>query len=225
MTPHPVIMMSQVNKFYPMGESTVHALRDVDMQVEAGEFLAIMGPSGSGKSTLMNIIGLLDRPDTGEYLIDGIEVGSLNDNQRSGLRNKTIGFIFQSFNLLPRASARRNVMLPLTYRRMPEPARLSAADAALSQVGLGDRLLHNPTQLSGGQRQRVAIARALVGAPSVILADEPTGNLDTQTGSEIVEILHDLARTGQTVILVTHDPELARQADRTILMRDGALSG
>ena len=219
-----VIEMIDVNKHYPMGDTSVHALREVNLRVRYGEFLAVMGPSGSGKSTLMNIIGLLDRPDNGTYLMAGTEVGTLNDDQRSGLRNDTIGFIFQNFNLLPRATASRNVMLPLTYRRMTDAARQSEAEKALTRVGLGDRMDHRPTQLSGGERQRVAIARALVGGPSVILADEPTGNLDTQTGSEIMEILHDLSKSGQTVILVTHDPELAEAADRIIRMRDGVIS-
>ncbi len=219
-----VIEMVNVNKYYPMGDSKVHALKDVNLDVTQGEFLAVMGPSGSGKSTLMNIIGLLDHPDNGKYLMAGTEVSSLNDNQRSNLRNDTIGFIFQNFNLLPRATASRNVMLPLTYRKMVDADRQSAAEEALTRVGLGDRMDHKPNQLSGGERQRVAIARALVGCPSVILADEPTGNLDTQTGTEIMEILHDLSKNGQTVMLVTHDPELAETADRIIRMRDGVLS-
>ncbi|MBT7790509.1 MAG: ABC transporter ATP-binding protein [Calditrichaeota bacterium] len=214
------IELENIDKSY--GDNIVY--QNFSIKIERGWKVALVGENGAGKSTLMNIIGLLDRPDNGNYMMAGTEVSSLNDNERSGLRNKTIGFIFQSFNLLPRATARRNVMLPLTYRKMVDADRQSAAEKALTRVGLGDRMDHSPTQLSGGERQRVAIARALVGGPSVILADEPTGNLDTRTGAEIMEILHDLSKNGQTVMLVTHDPELAETADRIIVMRDGVLS-
>lgn len=206
-----------------MGESKLHALCKVNLEVRKGEFLAVMGPSGSGKSTLMNIIGLLDYPDSGEYFLGNTEASSLDDNVRSDLRNKTIGFIFQNFNLLPRATALRNVMLPLSYRSIVNTDRISQAEKALGTVGLENRLLHRPTQLSGGERQRVAIARALVGQPSVILADEPTGNLDSQTGADILKLLIDLVESGQTVIMVTHDAQLARHAHRIVNMKDGML--
>jgi len=206
-----------------MGETTVHALRNVSLDVPRGEFLAVMGPSGSGKSTLMNIIGLLDHPDSGTYLMENVEVNLLNDNRRSDLRNQTIGFIFQNFNLIPRASALRNVILPLTYRSISNSERINQAENAIEQVGLMNRMHHLPNQLSGGEHQRVAIARALVGGPSVILADEPTGNLDSRTGEEIIQILEDLSRNGQTVIMVTHDPNLAKRADRIVKMMDGAM--
>ncbi len=218
-----VIRMKSIEKTYQMGESTIHALRSINLDVPAGEFLAIMGPSGSGKSTLMNIIGLLDQPDSGLYLLNKDEVGELDDDRRSVLRNRTIGFIFQNFNLLPRASAVRNVTLPLIYRVMSDAEREKKSMDALNKVGLDKRAHHQPNQLSGGERQRVAIARALVANPSVLLADEPTGNLDTKTGGEIIEILKDLAAAGQTVIMVTHDPNLAKQADRTIIMQDGGI--
>ncbi len=206
-----------------MGSSVVHALRDIDLTVNMGDFLVIMGTSGSGKSTLMNIIGLLDRPDDGSYLLDGKEVGTLDDNQRSLVRNRTIGFIFQNFNLLQRVNALRNVILPLTYRRMPDTDRKRQALKSLEMVGLSERAEHLPTQLSGGEQQRVAVARALVGEPSIILADEPTGNLDSKTGLEIIKLLLDLAHDGKAVILVTHDSSLAEYADQVINMLDGAI--
>lgn len=219
-----VISLKNVCKYYQMGASTIHALKSVNLEVPRGEFMAVMGPSGSGKSTLMNILGLLDHPDSGEYFIDGVEISSLSDNQRSDLRNETIGFIFQNFNLLPRASALRNVVLPLTYRTLPNQERVDNATIALGKVGLKDRMEHRPTEMSGGERQRVAIARALVGNPAVILADEPTGNLDSKTGDEIMAILEKLSQEGQTVIMVTHDPNLAERADRIVYMKDGELS-
>lgn len=218
-----IIKLDNVQKTYPMGRSTVYALCDINLEVNEGDFLIIMGPSGSGKSTLMNILGLLDRPDHGSYLLNGQEVRDLTDNERSDVRNQLIGFIFQNFNLLPRANATRNVMLPLIYRKMPNVSRIEAAQEALESVKLSDRLDHIPSQLSGGERQRVAIARALVGKPSVILADEPTGNLDSATGQEIIEILAELSRQGQTVIMVTHDPRLINYADRVINMIDGRI--
>ena len=191
-----------------MGEGSIHALNDIDLKIASGDFLSIMGPSGSGKSTLMNIIGLLDQPDQGKYLINGDSVDSLDDDTRSEIRNRTIGFIFQNFNLLPRVTALRNVMLPLIYRTMPISERIELAEITLKKVGLEDRIHHHPNQLSGGERQRVAIARALAGSPSVILADEPTGNLDSKTGAQIMKLLEKLSNEGQTVIMVTHDEEI-----------------
>ena len=223
MSDNPIIVLSGVNKRYPMGGSVVHALKDIELEVRRGDFLAIMGPSGSGKSTMMNILGLLDRPDEGSYLLDDREVGMLDDNDRSHVRNRTIGFIFQNFNLLPRATALRNVMLPLSYRSLRESERLDRAEGALNKVGLSDRMDHLPTQLSGGEQQRVAVARALVSSPSVVLADEPNGNLDTKTGQEIVELLVRLSEQGQTVIMVTHDPRLLDYADRIVRMLDGVI--
>ncbi len=204
-----------------MGSVIVNALMGVNLTVPKGEFLVVTGPSGSGKSSLMNILGLLDTPDDGNYMLEGMEVSALDDNRRSHVRNRMIGFIFQDFNLLPRSTALRNVMLPLSYRRMPESRRTDLANLALERVGLADRVNHLPTQLSGGEQQRVAVARALVGDPSVVLADEPTGNLDTKTGQGIVELLVQLSEQGQTVILVTHDPRLVGYADRVIAMLDG----
>jgi len=218
-----IIGMRDVGKHYAMGEGTITALTGVNLDVERGAFMAIMGPSGSGKSTLMNIIGLLDHSDEGSYLLEGIEVASLSDDQRSRLRNRTIGFVFQNFNLLPQASALRNVMLPLTYRPIPDAQRVMQAETALNRVGMSPRQLHRPWQLSGGERQRVAIARALVGEPAVILADEPTGNLDSHTGLDIIAILRELAQSGKCVIMVTHDTTLAKYADRIIRMLDGRI--
>ena len=206
-----------------MGSVIVNALMGVNLTVPKGEFLVVTGPSGSGKSSLMNILGLLDSPDDGNYMLEGREVSSLDDDRRSHVRNRMIGFIFQDFNLLPRSTALRNVMLPLSYRRMPESRRIDLANLALERVGLADRVNHLPTQLSGGEQQRVAVARALVGEPSVVLADEPTGNLDTKTGQGIVELLVQLSEQGQTVILVTHDPRLVGYADRVIAMLDGVI--
>lgn len=206
-----------------MGEGAIHALKEVNLSISKGEFLSIMGPSGSGKSTLMNIIGLLDQPDEGNYFISGDSVAALDDNKRSEFRNRTIGFIFQNFNLLSRVTALRNVMLPLTYRAAALEDRTKLANAALQKVGLSDRIHHHPNQLSGGERQRVAIARALVGAPTVILADEPTGNLDSKTGAQIINILTQLSDEGQTVIIVTHDEEIGSTADRIVHMRDGEI--
>ena len=216
-----VIKLEGVCKRYPMGSVVVKALNDVTLEIFKGDFLVVTGPSGSGKSSLMNIIGLLDRPDEGIYNLNGEEVSGLSDNQRSRVRNLTMGFIFQNFNLLPRANAFRNVMLPLSYRSMSDKQRNAQVNEALSKVGLSDRIDHIPSQLSGGEQQRVAIARALVGGPSVILADEPTGNLDTKTGQEIVELLFELSKQGQTVIMVTHDPRLLEYADRVVSMIDG----
>lgn len=218
-----LIRLSGVSKRFQMGSGVVQALREVDLVIKRGDFLAVMGPSGSGKSTLMNIIGLLDRPDEGSYLLEDQDVGGLDDDRRSYIRNRTIGFIFQNFNLLSRATAYRNVMLPLAYRPMPETERHRLALQALDAVGLSPRAEHTPPQLSGGERQRVAIARALVGGPSVILADEPTGNLDSRAGDEIIELLTEISGRGKTVILVTHDHGLTRYAVRVIRMIDGAI--
>ncbi len=223
---NPIIAAKDLTKDYGSGESIVKALAGVTTIVEQGEFVAVMGPSGSGKSTLMNIIGCLDRPTSGSYLLDNRDVSGLSKNDLAQVRNQKIGFIFQSFNLLPRLSARDNVMLPMLYN--PDPAlndkeRARRAVEALESVGLGMRLHHRPNQLSGGQQQRVAIARSLVNHPSLILADEPTGNLDTKSGEEIMELLHDLHKKGATVVMVTHEPDIASHAQRIICMRDGKI--
>ncbi len=217
-----VIVAKGLTKKYQMGEIEVHALRGLDIEVNAGEVISIMGPSGSGKSTLMNILGCLDRPTEGEYHLNGESVAALNDNALADVRNRLVGFIFQGFNLLSRATALSNVMLPLRYRRSGEDHHKERALAALKAVGLEDRVTHRPNELSGGQQQRVAIARALVNNPAIVMADEPTGNLDTKSGSEIMDLLLKLNQEmGTTLIIVTHDPEIAELTQRVVRIRDG----
>jgi putative ABC transport system ATP-binding protein len=217
-----LIKIEDVTKVYQMGDVQVHALCGVSLRVSTGEFAAIMGPSGSGKSTLMNIIGCLDQPTSGRYCLDNIDIGKLNDNRLAEIRNRKIGFVFQTFNLLPRNAAFQQVMLPLIYAGLGVRERRERAKAALEAVGLGDRLSHRPNELSGGQQQRVAIARALVTQPAIILADEPTGNLDTRSGKEILAIFRQLnEERGITVVFVTHDPGIAQQTRRIIHIRDG----
>src|SRR5262245_27270788 len=200
-----LITLKQITRRYQMGAETIHALREVSVVISRGEYVAIMGPSGSGKSTLMNLLGCLDTPTSGEYSLNGVLVSQMDDNQLAEIRNKEIGFVFQTFNLLPRSDALRNVELPLIYSGMPSVERRKVALEALNNVGLGDRIHHKPNELSGGQRQRVAVARALVNKPSILLADEPTGNLDTKTGNEILALFEQLAEKGNTIIIVTHE--------------------
>ena len=215
------IAIANVRKTYQMGDSVVDALAGVNLNVQAGEYAAIMGPSGSGKSTLMNILGCLDRPSSGSYLLDGQEVAGMSDDELAMTRNKKIGFVFQNFNLLPRISALQNVALPLVYAGVPRAEREERAKKALAAVGLDNRCHHRPNELSGGQRQRVAIARALVNDPTIIMADEPTGNLDSKSSIEVMGIFSKLNSLGRTIILVTHEPDIAEHANRVIHVRDG----
>src|SRR5574338_884403 len=210
-------------KTYLMGSEEIHALRGVSIEIQRGEYVAIMGPSGSGKSTLMNLIGCLDTPTKGSYLLNEKEVASMNDDELARIRNEEIGFVFQTFNLLPRATALHNVELPLVYAGVPALERQSRARVALEKVELGTRMSHRPNELSGGQRQRVAIARALVNRPSILLADEPTGNLDSQTSEEIMRVFEELANHGQTVIMVTHESDITAHARRVVVLRDGMI--
>ncbi len=218
-----VIDIENITKEYVMGEEIVRALRGVTLQIRRNEYLAVMGPSGSGKSTLMNMLGCLDTPSSGRYEFNGRNVKEMDDDELAAIRNREIGFVFQTFNLLPRANALRNVELPLIYAGMDPDTRRQRAEQALIDVGLGDRIHHKPNELSGGQRQRVAIARALVNNPSIILADEPTGNLDSKTGEEIMALLEDLYLRGNTIILVTHERDIAAHARRPIHLRDGLI--
>lgn len=218
-----IIDIEHVVKRYEMGDEEVYALRDVSLAIGSNEYVAIMGPSGSGKSTLMNMLGCLDTPTSGKYLFNGANVAEMDDDDLASIRNKEIGFVFQTFNLLPRATSLKNVELPLVYAGVSAEERKRRATEALERVQLGDRMAHKPNELSGGQRQRVAIARAIVTAPSIILADEPTGNLDTKTGHDIMNLFSDLWKAGNTVILVTHEEDIAQHARRIIRLRDGRI--
>ena len=220
----PVIRTVDLKKDYVMGSETVHAVRGVNLTVDRNEFVAIMGPSGSGKSTFMNLIGCLDTPSAGEYFLNGQPVANLTDDELARIRNREIGFVFQTFNLLPRATTLHNVELPLIYAGMPAKQRREKAAAMLERVGLGHRMDHRPAELSGGQRQRVAIARGLVNDPAILLADEPTGNLDSATGVEIMNLFEELFTAGQTIVLVTHEHDIAEHARRTVTLRDGVIS-
>ena len=219
-----LIVLNDIVKHYVMGQETVRALDGVSLSIAANEYVAFTGSSGSGKSTMMNILGALDTPSSGSYLLNNRDVSQLNQDELAEIRNREVGFIFQSFNLLPRLSALGNVMQPLIYRGIPLKAREQAASAVLKRVGLGDRMHHLPNQLSGGQRQRVAIARALVTNPSILLADEPTGNLDSTTTTEIMKLFDELHREGNTIVMVTHEPEIARHCHRVVRMQDGKLA-
>jgi putative ABC transport system ATP-binding protein len=218
-----MIRLQGIVKQYQMGDQTVHALQGIDLEIDRNEMVAFIGASGSGKSTMMNIVGCLDQPSSGQYWLNGQEVAAMSSDDLARVRNQEIGFIFQSFHLLPRASALDNVAQPLIYRGVPLRERLARAEQALQRVGLGTRLHHRPNELSGGQRQRVAIARALVGNPSILLADEPTGNLDSATSLEIMDLIREVHEGGQTVVIVTHEPEIAEQCQRVVRLRDGRI--
>lgn len=217
------IVTRNLARRYQMGGEVIHALRGVDLQIDRGEYVAVMGPSGSGKSTLMNMIGCLDTPDDGQYWLNGKLVSAMNDRELARVRNREVGFVFQTFNLLARASALQNVEMPLIYGGIKRRERLERASAALARVGLADRMTHRPTEMSGGQRQRVAVARALVTEPSILLADEPTGNLDTVTGRSILGLFDELHAAGHTIIIVTHEADVAEHAARSIILRDGSI--
>jgi putative ABC transport system ATP-binding protein len=219
----PVIELNNITRSFRIGEMEVNALRGVNLMIKKGEYVALMGPSGSGKSTLMNILGCLDTPTSGSYSLNGTDVSHLSDNELAEIRNKEIGFVFQTFNLLARSTSLDNVALPLVYAGFSRKQRLEKARMGLTSVGLADRMEHKPNELSGGQRQRVAIARALVNDPSIILADEPTGNLDTKTSVEIMELMEEIHRKGNTVIIVTHEEDIARRAKRVVRLRDGVI--
>ena len=224
MSTAPIIQARDLQKHYDLGAETVRALRGVDLEIHRNEYVAILGPSGSGKSTFMNLIGCLDTPTGGEYVLNGQKVAGMNEDELARVRNREIGFVFQTFNLLPRSTALENVELPLVYGGFGKKERRERAVQALKHVGLGDRMDHRPSQLSGGQRQRVAIARALVTRPSIILADEPTGNLDSVTSEEIMALFADLHRQGQTIIMVTHEPDIAAHAERVVTLKDGVIA-
>jgi putative ABC transport system ATP-binding protein len=217
------LVIENVSKTYGTGDVAVHALRGVDLRVERGEFVAVMGSSGSGKSTLMNLVGCLDVPTSGRYLLDGIDVSRLDDYELAFIRNRKIGFVFQSYNLVPRTSALRNVELPLIYARVPKGERRERAQAALEAVGVGHRMHHVPSELSGGQQQRVAIARAIVTEPAIVLADEPTGNLDSASGEEVMQLFEEINRQGRTIVMITHEPDIAAHAHRVIHLVDGQI--
>jgi putative ABC transport system ATP-binding protein len=223
MTAQPIIQTEHLSKIYKMEALETTALTDVSFRINKGEFVAIMGPSGSGKSTLMHILGALDLPTTGKYILDGENVGKLTDDELADIRNKKIGFVFQAYNLLPRTSAMKNVMLPMVYAGIPKDERLAKAAKYLQMVGLADRMEHNSNQLSGGQQQRVAIARALVLNPSIILADEPTGNIASAQAEEVMAIFQKLNKEGHTIVMITHEPDIARHAKRIIYIRDGKI--
>ena len=220
---NPLIKITQIKRDFVLGNEMVYVLKGIDLEINKGEYVALMGPSGSGKSTLMNLLGCLDTPTSGHYILNGKDVSKMHDNELAEIRNKEIGFVFQTFNLLPRTTALDNVALPMIYAGFTKSERKERAMKVLQQVNLGDRMDHQPNQLSGGQRQRVAIARALVNSPSIILADEPTGNLDSKTSDEIMKLLDDIHENGNTIILVTHEEEIAAHAKRIIRLRDGMI--